>query len=86
MKITPRTKKIREQILRDVIHHPNDIANHIAEIFGISRQAVNKHLQALVADKWLDTSGSTRSKICPSGRNGKRYENKKPTLMWAFVL
>jgi len=67
MKITPRTKKIREQILRDVIHHPNDIANHIAEIFGISRQAVNKHLQALVADKWLDTSGSTRSKIYKLG-------------------
>ncbi len=63
MAITPRTKKVRDQILRDVIHHPNDIATHITEIFGLSRQAVNKHLQALVHDKWLEASGLTRNKI-----------------------
>jgi anti-sigma regulatory factor (Ser/Thr protein kinase) len=65
--ITERTKKIRKQILRDVIHHPNDIAAHIAEIFSISRQAVNNHLKALVSECWLEAKGTTRNKIYSLG-------------------
>lgn len=57
-----RSQKIRQQILRDVVHHPSDIASHIADIFGISRQAVNKHIRGLVDQGMLDASGSTRSR------------------------
>lgn len=67
--ITERTKKIRKQILRDVIHYPNDIASHISEIFTISRQAVNNHLKALVAECWLEAKGTTRSKVYTLGVN-----------------
>ncbi|WP_305815323.1 STAS-like domain-containing protein [Photobacterium leiognathi] len=67
MNVRPRTKKIRAQILRDVIHHPVDIAAHISEIFQISRQAVNNHLKALVKDDWLVTSGTTRNKTYKLG-------------------
>jgi len=62
-----RGKKIRQQILRDVKYHPNDIAQHISEIFQISRQATHKHLKKLVEEGWLESTGSTRSKIYKLG-------------------
>ena len=37
--------RIRTQILRDVVHHPNDISNHIAKIFNITPQAVYNHIK-----------------------------------------
>ncbi|WP_353573230.1 DUF4325 domain-containing protein [Candidatus Albibeggiatoa sp. nov. BB20] len=59
-----RGKKIREQILRDVRHHPTDLAKHIASIFSITPQAVNNHI------KRLETEG----KLISKGRGkGKRY-------------
>ena len=57
-----RSKKIERQILRDVRHHPKDIVKHIGEIFNISRQAVNKHIQKLIREQRLDAEGSTRSR------------------------
>ncbi len=62
-----RGKKIRQQILRDVKYHPNDIAHHISQIFSISRQAVNKHLKKMVDEGWLESSGSTRKKTYKLG-------------------
>ncbi len=62
-----RGDMIRRQILRDVHHHPNDIASHIASIFGITRQAVNRHLQILVEGKWLHADGATRNRIYTLG-------------------
>ncbi|WP_211213762.1 STAS-like domain-containing protein [Desulfomonile tiedjei] len=42
--------------------HPSDIANFTAEQFGISRQAINKHLQHLVSADLLSAQGSTRDR------------------------
>jgi len=67
MTLRARGKKIQQQILRDIKYHPKDIASHISEIFQISRQATHKHLKKLVNEGWLDSSGSTRSKVYKLG-------------------
>ncbi|MBN4079365.1 DUF4325 domain-containing protein [Beggiatoa alba] len=58
-----RGEIVRRQILRDVRHHPNDIAAHIGQIFSITRQAVNKHLKKLIDEGWLSAEGSTRKRV-----------------------
>ncbi len=57
-----RGEEIRQFILDHVGQHPNDIAHLVAATFGISRQAVNKHIQHLVEQKALFVSGTTRSR------------------------
>jgi anti-sigma regulatory factor (Ser/Thr protein kinase) len=66
-RITERTKKIQQQILRDVIHHPRDLVTHISSIFSISRQAVNRHVSTLVADGKLISEGATKNRIYALG-------------------
>ena len=57
-----RGEKIRNQILRDVVHHPADISKHIANIFSITPQAVHNHLRKLEEEDWLDSSGVGKGK------------------------
>ncbi len=58
-----KSEDVRRFILSHVSAHKNDIASYSAEHFGISRQAVGKHLQSLVADKKLIAEGERRSRI-----------------------
>jgi anti-sigma regulatory factor (Ser/Thr protein kinase) len=57
-----RGERIRRQILRDVEHHPGDIAKHIANIFSITPQAVNNHVRRLEKEGWLASSGIGKGK------------------------
>ena len=57
-----RGKRIRQQILRDVVHHPTDISKHIAKIFSITPQAVYSHLKRLENNYWLSSSGTGKGK------------------------
>ncbi len=57
-----RGKRIRQQILRDVVHHPTDIAKHIAKIFSITPQAVYSHLKRLESGCWITSSGTGKGK------------------------
>jgi hypothetical protein len=64
--------------LENVGEHPADIARIAADRFGITRQAVAKHLKKLVAEKILTESGKTRSRtygLCPLEVWEKTYEN-----------
>ncbi len=58
-----RGADIRAYILDNIGKHPSDIAKISAVHFGISRQAVNKHLQRLAAEKALTLSGNTRNRV-----------------------
>jgi biotin operon repressor len=60
-----RTKgeNIRKFVLDHIDKHPNDINSVAAKHFGITRQAINKHLQNLVAEQTLIESGNTKSKV-----------------------
>ena len=67
-RVRTRGEDIRRYILGKVEKHPNNISRLTAEKFDITRQAVNKHLQRLTAEKVLTETGKTRSrayKLCP---------------------
>jgi anti-sigma regulatory factor (Ser/Thr protein kinase) len=61
----PRTsgEEIRGFIINQVDAHPRDIAKLTAEEFGITRQAVQRHLAALVTDGSLTARGMTRDRV-----------------------
>lgn len=61
-KVRSRGEDVREFIVKHVGKHPSDIARVTAEKFGISRQAVNKHLARLVEERALVQTGNTRSR------------------------
>jgi hypothetical protein len=53
---------IREFLIHNVEAHPSDIAKVAVEHFGVSRQAVNRHLRKLVAEGILSAEGHTRAR------------------------
>ena len=61
-KLRKRSEEIRQFILANVEKYPKDIATLTAKQFEITRQAVNKHIQALVEQKSLLVTGSTQSR------------------------
>ena len=58
-----RGEAIREFILTHVTDHPTNIAAVTSVKFGITRQAVNKHLQKLCSQNALKSTGRSRAKI-----------------------
>ena len=57
-----RSEQIRQFILTNVEKHPSDVAALTTQEFGITRQAVNKHIQHLVAQKAIVVKGSTKNR------------------------
>jgi anti-sigma regulatory factor (Ser/Thr protein kinase) len=62
-RIHARGEDIRRFILENVEKHPNDVSKVTAQRFGITRQAVNKHLQRLTSEHALTETGNTRNRI-----------------------
>jgi len=76
VKVRSRGEKIRSFVLENVESNPRDIAKRAAAEFGITRQAVNKHLVQLVKEKALIETGNTRNrtyKLCPIAEVEKAY-------------
>lgn len=61
-KVLARGENVRKFILDHVEKHPADINILTANHFGVTRQAVNLHLQKLVSENALSESGNTRNK------------------------
>lgn len=61
-RVRARGEDVRRFVLEHVEKHPHDVSKLTAEHFGITRQAVNKHLQKLTAEHALAESGKTRSR------------------------
>jgi len=57
--VRKRGEEIRQFILDNVTKHPLDIAKVTAEAFGISRQAVNRHIHKLIDQDSIDVDTST---------------------------
>ncbi|HXV13282.1 MAG TPA: hypothetical protein VEC56_03660 [Candidatus Krumholzibacteria bacterium] len=57
-----RTRSIQGFILDHVDGDPRGIARRVAQAYGISRQAANRHLDALVQTGLLDEAGHTRAR------------------------
>ncbi len=57
-----RGESVRQFILEHVEDHPRGIVTFTSETFGISRQAVNKHIRYLIAQEALIAEGATRNR------------------------
>ncbi|OGA03233.1 MAG: ArsR family transcriptional regulator [Betaproteobacteria bacterium RIFCSPLOWO2_02_FULL_62_17] len=76
-RVRARGEDIRRFILQEVEKHPLDISKITAKKYGISRQAVNKHLQRLTQEMSLTETGKTRGrtyKLCPLQEWRQSYE------------
>ncbi len=76
-KVRSRGEQIRRFIVSHVQNHTTDIAKFAAKHFGITRQAVNKHLRRLVEERALESDGKTRNRayrLYPSVQWIKEYE------------
>jgi hypothetical protein len=63
-----RGEDVRRFILNSVEKHPKDLSKVTSDHFGITRQAVNKHLQRLHSEGAITETGNTRNrsyKLCP---------------------
>ena len=61
--VRQRGEQLRRFILDNIQHHPSDIGMVASEKFGITRQAVNKHLDRLVNEGAVVAAGTTRSRV-----------------------
>lgn len=57
-----RGKEIREFILKNIPKHSHDIVGQVVNSFGISRQAVNRYIQELLAEGYISAEGKTRQR------------------------
>lgn len=60
--VRPRGEAIRKFILERVAKHPGDIAALAAKRFGVTRQAINKHMGRLIDEGCLVTKGQTQGR------------------------
>lgn len=62
MRVRARGEDIRKYIVDNIEKYPDTIAKSAADKFGITRQAVSKHLKRLTDEKILTESGQTRAR------------------------
>jgi anti-sigma regulatory factor (Ser/Thr protein kinase) len=62
-KVRVRGEQLRKYILEHLEKHPDDITKATADHFGVTRQAVNKHLNRLVAEEAISKTGKTRGRV-----------------------
>lgn len=61
-RVRARGEDVRKYILEHLEKHPHDLTKFVANHFGITRQAVNKHLQRLKSEHAVVESGQTRNR------------------------
>lgn len=57
------SEEIRNFIIDNLKLHERDIINHTVEEFGISRQAINKHMRKLIDEKLVKKTGDRKSVV-----------------------
>jgi anti-sigma regulatory factor (Ser/Thr protein kinase) len=73
-------QKVRQFILEQVDEHPQDITHLTAKHFKMTRQAVNLHLQRMLADSRLVRRGKTRQTrffLAPTKTWQKHYSREQ---------
>lgn len=71
-----KTTQIRKFILHHIPDHPRDVVQLTSQAFGISRQAINRHIKTLEKEGLVTAVGSTR----------KRSYRLQPLLHEKFIL
>lgn len=60
--VRQRGEQIRQFILTSLGEHPRDVVALTCQEFGVTRQAVNKHIQRLVAQQAITVKGTTKNR------------------------
>ncbi len=60
---TKRTKDVRDYLIDQIDRDDRDLVRHAQVRFGITRQAVNRHLRDLIAQGAITAEGQTRQRI-----------------------
>lgn len=87
-RVRSRGEDIRRFIVENVEEHPIDISKITSKHFGITRQAVNKHLQKLTSERAIAETGKTRNrsyKLCPLSEWKNLYKvtaGRAEDLVW----
>lgn len=79
-RVRARSEDIRRYIIDNIQKYPSDITKQAATHFGITRQAVNKHLQRLSTEKAITQTGKTRNrtyKLCALTEWRRSYQIAK---------
>ena len=63
VKVRKRGETVRQFILVNIEKNPKNIVQIASEKFGISRQAINKHIKVLVNQNAIQMHGTTRSRF-----------------------
>lgn len=86
-RVRVRGESVRRYIIENVEKYPKDISRRTAEKFGITRQAVNKHLRRLTDEKCLTEKGETRSRVyklasISEWRKSYRIDGLQEDIVW----
>jgi len=90
--VREQTKDIAKFITYNVREHPRDIAKLVSEEYGISRQAVGRHIQALVKSGVLRAHGNTKARayeLVPLVQNTFTYnlrDSLEEHILWRDIL
>jgi anti-sigma regulatory factor (Ser/Thr protein kinase)/biotin operon repressor/uncharacterized protein (DUF1330 family) len=89
MRVRKRGEEIRQFILEKIEAGGKNINQVVSARFGITRQAVHKHIQRLVSEGVLEHSGSTKDshyKLCPLQKWQQNYsitKNLAEDIVWS---
>ena len=62
MALNKKTHAIRRFLLKQVLYIPLNVVSTTADCFGLTRQAVNRHLRTLIDEGFVGFKGNTRSR------------------------
>ena len=54
-----KSQEIQQFITEHIEQHPRDIVRVTMECFGLTRQAVNRHVKTLIEDEVIEAKGKT---------------------------
>ena len=84
-KVRKRGEQIRDFILENVESNPQKIAMLAMEKFGITRQAVHRHIRQLIGQGTLIRSKSGHYELCPQEEWQKIFliaDNPHEDVVW----
>jgi DNA-binding MarR family transcriptional regulator len=87
----PEPSPLRQRALHLIAVDGRDVAARLAAEFGVSRQAVARHLKALVAEGAVEASGATRARVyrlrpLEEARRSYARSGLREDLVWQEVF
>jgi anti-sigma regulatory factor (Ser/Thr protein kinase) len=62
MRFTVKSKELRDFIINSIPDHPKDVVAHTTTKFGLTRQAINRHMSSLIKQGLVQAEGNTNQR------------------------